>query len=201
MTKYGFIQDTEGTLLDELMVTLKQEFGAVRFLEIGVFAGQTTTGVVNRCKEIDCPLTAAGVDFIQWKPATDPVPGYQFYEGDSMDAWRQIQPGFNLLFIDGCHCVNHSMMDFLNYSPLLDVGGFCLFHDTAFPPTDAPPGYGAWPQDHSYAGKPPSYLGVREGLIKLGLLGNLRSDWQFVREVEGYGGLMGLCCFRRVLPY
>lgn len=199
MGKYGFISENEGLFLDELVVTIKQEFGVVKFLELGVFGGLTTTGIVNRCKEIDCPVSAAGVDFIQWKPTTDPCPDYKFYEGDSMDAWRQIPPGFNVLLIDACHCVNHSMCDFLNFSPLLEINGRCLFHDTAFPPTDTPPGYGAWPQDHSYAGKPPSYLGVREGLIKLGLLGNLRMDWQFVREIEGVGGLMGMCLFKKLM--
>lgn len=194
--KYGFLRDVEYELLDELLLTIKQEFGAVRFLEIGVMGGPTVRGVANRCKEIDCPLYAAGVDV---KPGDFefPTPDYAYYQEDSMDAWRKIKGTFNILFVDGCHCVNHCMCDFLNYSPLLEVGGRCLFHDTALPENFT--GQAEYPQDHSYAGKPTSILGVREGLKKLGLLQGHRRDWEFVKELTSDGGLMGMMMWKKLL--
>lgn len=196
--KYGFLRDVEYELFDELLLIIKQEFGYVSALEIGVFGGATARGIANRCKEIDCPIYIAGVDV---KPGDFefPTPDYAYYQEDSMDAWRKINGTYNCLFLDGCHCVNHVICDFLNYSPLVEVGGYILLHDTALP--DNFTSQAEYPQDHSYAGKPDSILGVREGLKKLGLLDARRSDFEFIRELESSGGLMGMMLYRRVKPY
>lgn len=195
--RYGFVRDVEADLLDELAVTIKNEFGAIRFLEIGVFGGGTVSGLVRRAKVIGSPITAAGVDFAPWRPSPDPLLDYQFLTGDSMEMWRELQGTFNFLFVDGCHCVIHAMCDFLNYSPFVEVGGYCLFHDTALPTDryDQEP----WPQDHSYAGKSQSKLGVREGLTKIGLLQGHRRDWTLLRELPSETGLMGMCLFKKTM--
>lgn len=183
--------------MDRMVATIKERFGQMRFLEVGVFGGGTVTGIVERCKTVGCPVFAAGVDFDQWMPRPAPVDSYEFYEGDSMDAWRKIPPGrtFNFLFVDGCHCVNHAQADFLNYSQFVEPGGFCVFHDTALP--DGKERQDQWPQNHGYAGKPDSYLGVRKALENLGLLKNLRKDWKLVEEIPSNTGLMGMCLFEK----
>jgi hypothetical protein len=99
--------------------------------------------------------------------------------------------------VDGCHCVNHAICDFSNYSPFVVQNGYCLFHDTALPTSLGKVDQEAWPQDHSYAGKPSSVLGVREGLKKLGLLQGYRTDWKLVEEVPSDTGLMGLMLFKK----
>lgn len=196
--RYGFIRPQEADLIDGLLSTIKQEFGTVRFLEVGVFGGGTVTGIVKKCREIGVPVYAAGVDFPEQKPNPAPTPDYEFHDTDSMDAWRGITNEFNFLFVDGCHCVNHAQADFLNYSPKVVVGGYCLFHDTALPTGQHE--QGDWPQDHSYAGKPSSVLGVRKALENLGLLQGHRKDWQLVTEIPSDTGLMGMCLFKKVLP-
>ena len=196
-TKYGHISDEECALFDELLATLKQEKGGVRFLEIGVSSGDTMRGVVTRCRELGCAIKASGVDFAKYKPTPCPLDDYAFYEGDSMDAWRNIKDTFNLLLVDGCHCVNHAMCDFLNYSPLVEEGGYVVFHDTSL--GDGKTVQDTFPQDHSYAGKPPSVLGVREGLKKLGLLQGYREDWKFVNEIKTGNGLMGMVVLRKIM--
>lgn len=192
---------TEYDFIDRILNRIKTEFGEVRFLEIGVCGGGTVSGVARRCKEIDCPLTAAGVDCLEhYKPDPNLFPelpkDYKFYLGDSMDQWRHITEKFNFLLVDGCHCVIHTMCDFLNYSPLIVVGGYCLFHDTAVPINQ----YDQmdFPQDHSFAGKDPGKLGVREGLKKMGILQGYRSDWELVEEVPSNDGVMGACLFRKL---
>ena len=195
--RYGFIREVECDLIDEVLERLKAQFGAIRFLEIGVFGGGTVKGVYRRAAEIGCPVHCAGVDFENYRPNPAPPLDYKFYTGDSMDTWRKINEGFNFLFVDGCHCVNHSMADFLNYSPMLEVGGYCLFHDTSGVGFDQV--QGEWPQDHSYAGQPPSVLGVRSGLRKMGILQGYRSDWELVREVPS-DGLMGMILFKKIKP-
>lgn len=198
--RYGDIGEAEADLFDRLLGTIHDQFdGNVSFLEIGILSGNTTRGVVRRCKELGSNLRAVGVDIPQWNPNPKPECDYTFYGGDSMDQFRNIKDNFNFLFIDGCHCVVHSSQDFLNYSPLVVVGGFCLFHDTALPLNQYE--QMDFPQDHSFAGKDPGKLGVREGLKKLGLLQNYRADWKFIEEVPNDSGMMGLMLYQRVLPY
>ncbi len=165
-SRYGFMREEEADLIDKLISKLKDQFGSVSFLEIGVFGGGTVTGVVKRCQEIDCPVFAAGVDFEQWKPSPVPLDNYAFFPTDSMDAWRDIK--------------------FL-IEKVGDMGGKSNLGEHQE----------AWPQDHSYAGKPPSVLGVREGLAKLGLLQGYRADWKLIEEITSDTGLMGMCLFRK----
>lgn len=193
--------EAEYDLIDRTLDRIKADFGEVRFLEIGVCGGGTVAGVARRCKQIDVPLFASGVDCLEhYKPDPKLFPelpaDYKFYQGDSMDQWRNIPDKFNLLLVDACHCCNHAMCDFLNYSPLLVVGGFALFHDTAVPKDQYE--QMAFPQDHSFAGKDPGKLGVREGLKKMGLLQGYRSDWKLVEEVPNDGGVMGMMSFQKM---
>ncbi len=194
--RYGFMREEEADLVDRTLDKISNQFGEVRFLEIGVFGGGTVSGVVHWCHKKVVRVFAAGVDFAQWKPSPAPLIDYEFHDCDSMDAWREIKGTFNLLFVDGCHCVNHSMCDFLNYSPFVVVGGYALFHDTALPTNQYE--QQAWPQDHSYAGKNPSKLGVREGLKKIGLLQGYRTDWKLIEEIPSSTGLMGAILYQKV---
>ena len=195
-TRYGFMREVEADLVDRLLDRIKEKFGHITALEVGVFAAGTTRGIYRRAKEIGCPVHCEGVDFEQYRPNPTPADDYVFHSGDSMDQWREIKRKFGLVFVDGCHCCNHAMMDFLNYSPFVVLDGFCLFHDTALPTNQMQ--QEPWPQDHSYAGKPSSVLGVREGLKKLGLLQNYRQDWKFIEEVQSSSGLMGMCLFQKL---
>lgn len=196
-TRYGFLRPSECDVVDKVLDNLKSKFGYIAMCEVGVFGAGTTRGVYRRAQEIDCPVQLTGIDFEQYRPNPTPYPEYDFISEDSMDAWRGITKKYNFLFVDGCHCVNHSMCDFLNYSPFVVVGGYCMFHDTSLP--TGKDKQEPWPQtDHSYAGKPPSVLGVREGLQKLGLLQGHRTDWELIEEVEGENGLMGAMLFRKL---
>lgn len=194
--RYGFMREVEADLMDKLLAQIKVQFGEIRMCEVGVFGAGTTRGVYRWGKENDCPVFATGIDFEQYRPNPTPDPNYDFHASDSMDAWRDINVKYNFLFVDGCHCVNHAMCDFLNYSPFVEVNGYCLFHDTALPSFDTK--QEAWPQDHSYAGKPSSVLGVREGLLKLGLLQGYRADWKLIEEVPSDTGLMGMILLQKI---
>jgi hypothetical protein len=198
-SRYGYMRAVEADLFDEMMDTLKREFGEIRFLEVGVFGAGTVRGVYRRAKEIDCPVMSVGVDFESYRPNPTPGDNYEFHGGDSADVWRNIKGEFNFAMIDGCHCVNHAMMDFLNFSPMVRVGGYLVFHDTALPTGHEK--QEEWPQtDHGYFGKPPSSLGVREGLIKMGLLQGYRTDWKLVKELESDSGLMGMVLLKKLAP-
>lgn len=196
--RYGFMRDVEEDLIDRILDKLKAGFEKIAALEVGVFSAGTVRGIYRRAKEIDCPVECSGVDFEKYRPNPTPDLNYKFYAGDSMDMHREIKDKFNFLFIDGCHCCNHAICDFCNYSPMVEVNGLCLFHDTALPTSLGKDIQEEWPQDHSYAGKPSSVLGVREGLKKLGLLQGYRSDWKLIEEIPSETGLMGACLFQKV---
>jgi hypothetical protein len=200
-SRYGSMSETEYDLIDRTLDQIKTQFGEVRFLEVGVCGGGTVAGVARRCSQIRVPLFAAGVDCLEhYKPDRNLFPelpaDYKFYVGDSMDQWRNITDRYNILLVDGCHCVIHSAADFLNYSPFVVVGGYVVFHDTALPKDQYE--QMAFPQDHSLAGKDPGKLGVREGLKKLGLLQGHRTDWELVEEVPSDSGVMGAMLFKKV---
>lgn len=199
--RYGFMREIEADLVDKLLSQIKTQFGEIRMIEVGVFGAGTTRGVYRWGKENDCPVFATGIDFEQYRPNPTPDANYDFHSGDSMDQWRGVKGIFNFLFIDACHCVVHSSQDFLNYSPLVEVGGFILLHDTALPTDLGKDKQEEWPQDHSYAGKSNSVLGVREALKKLGLLDGRRTDFELIDEIESSTGLMGMMLYRRILPY
>ena len=199
--RYGFMREVEADLVDQLLAQITIQFQEIRFLEIGVFGGGTVSGVVRWCQKAGVRVFASGVDFAQWKPSPPPLDDYDFHAGDSMDMWREITRKYNFLFIDSCHCVVHTSQDFLNYSPFVEVGGYILFHDTALPTNLGKDKQEEWPQDHSYAGKSNSVLGVREALKKLGLLDNRRTDFKLIEEIESSDGLMGMMLYKRILPY
>lgn len=199
--RYGYIRDVEEDFVDRLLDTISVKFGIIQLLEIGVFTANTVRGIYRRGKELGIPVEAAGVDFEMYRPNPTPAENYIFYSGDSMDKWRDIPKDkrWNLLWVDGCHCCNHAMCDFMNYSPFVENCGYTVFHDTALPTALGKDEQEPWPQtDHSYAGKPPSVLGVRDGLRKMGLLDGYRTDWKLVEEVPSDSGLMGVHLFQKV---
>jgi len=199
--RYGFMREIEADLVDQLLAQIKVQFGEIRMIEIGVFGAGTTRGVYRWGKENDCPVFATGIDFEQYRPNPTPDPNYDFHASDSMDAFREIKGNYNFLFVDGCHCVVHASQDFLNYSPFVVDGGYILLHDTALPTDLRKDKQEEWPQDHSYAGKSNSVLGVREALKKLGLLDNRRSDFKLIEEIPSSTGLMGMMLYQRILSY
>jgi hypothetical protein len=64
--------------------------------------------------------------------------------GDSAEAFTKLNPHllFDLVWVDGCHCMNHVILDTIHYAPCVRPGGFMLFHDVN------PRGQGAHHQYH-----------------------------------------------------
>lgn len=195
---YGLIRDVEVDLIEELLDTIKKEFGSLRFLEIGVSGGGTANGIFKRCQTIGLPCELSGVDLPVGAPQIQ-IPGYTFYEGDSMDMWRSVKGAFNFMFQDSCHCCVHGLCDFLNYSPFVELGGYVVFHDTAI--KDGGTVQDEFLQPHSYAGKyDPGVLGIREAMEKMGLIQGYRTDWKMLKEVPSANGLYGMILLKKIKP-
>lgn len=188
--KYGVWSLGEAVFMDRQLNKVFNEFGAVRFLEIGVAEGATMAGILERCDEIGSPVSYEGVDGLGGKPSFLPD-NCKFFEGDSAEQFLYVGDGFNMLLVDACHCVNHTMLDFLNYSPKVVVGGYVIFHDVR----DT-----HWQGNH-YQGHGPDVpefrIYCRGALKKLGLLQGYRADWEFVEEIAD-GDIQGMYVIRKL---
>lgn len=104
-----------------------------RFVEIGVLTGQTARGIKRFCDEHGIVLEYWGIDSVS--PEThnqprEPFPGANFVQGDSVESFHIPLPPFDVVLVDGCHCINHVMLETIHYGSRVKEGGWMLFHDT-----------------------------------------------------------------------
>lgn len=102
----------------------------VRVVEIGMHDGGTARGIesflVNACR----PLDYYGIDVDDGTTRPRYVPaGGKVIIGDSAEVYAQVPGGVDLLWVDGCHCKNHVILDTVHYTPKVRIGGFVCFHD------------------------------------------------------------------------
>ena len=129
---YGHItsKDAEAIELAILHVWSTRK-GKLHYLEIGPFGGSTVGGVRTYCEQNSIPLDVWGVDVVARAPANLFGPG-QYIIAPSEEAWQGVQwpkEGFDMIFVDGCHCINHVALDALHYGRLVRPAGLMLFHD------------------------------------------------------------------------
>lgn len=129
---YGAITRIDAGLLESVLAEFKGK-GHLKFLEIGVWHGETAIGINEFCKQHDIELDYWGID-----TALPPVPSsssnrqnLHFVHGLSEEVWDQVPDNFDVVFVDGCHCINHVILDAIHYSHRVVPGGFMVFHDTA----------------------------------------------------------------------
>lgn len=127
--KYGAITTIDAEVLDFVFSRFDHE--TVRVLEIGVWKGDTARGIKAALESRGCVLVYVGIDAQAWSEPNPPFPGAQYIICKSEDAYGMVDGDFDVVFQDGCHCKNHVMLDALNYSPMVRIGGFFMFHDTA----------------------------------------------------------------------
>lgn len=148
----------------------------LRLLEIGLASGETARGIYRHVTASGHALDYYGLDCVHFEPF---LPRCTLFEGDSQYIFESVQVpgGLHILFIDGCHCVNHAMLDFLHYSPLVVIGGYVLFHDTN-------PSL-SWQGQihHGHGPHTPSFgRAVRSAIQKLGLMNGNRKDYELIGE-------------------
>lgn len=125
---YGAITTVDAKVMDEILDTWHNE--PVRVLEIGVWTGQTARGIKYRCNQNGCVVDYWGIDS---KPFDGPIPPWidHYILSPSEEAALCVPNEFDFIFVDGCHCFNHVLIDAFNYGQKVVVGGIIAFHDTA----------------------------------------------------------------------
>lgn len=125
--KYGAILNEDVQVLEDVLTQLLP-LRRIRMVEIGMHAGATARGVRTYLEGHNCSLDYTGIDpdtsgrCVAWD-------GAEVLLGDSAELHMKVNHGIDLLWVDGCHCRNHVMLDILNYSPKVNLGGFMCFHD------------------------------------------------------------------------
>lgn len=130
--KWSLMTDTDrATMCSVLSImcdTLPRQ--TLNFLEIGTYNGSTAYGVKAVVEAKGKGLNYWGIDTL----SHDTVlwPEANMIIGDSTKIFYQVPNlPFDILFIDGPHCTTNCMLDFLNFSPKVKVGGLILFHDAS----------------------------------------------------------------------
>lgn len=100
-------------------------------LEIGVRKGQSTRTFLEAIKGTQRKLFS-----IDKRAPKIELKGKNWYfiEGDSKEFPPSLEGRkFSLLMIDGDHSYEYALSDWKLYSPLVEVGGYVVFHDISFP--------------------------------------------------------------------
>lgn len=218
---YGLITEIDAKQLEQALYEAVRRFEArgplldedeedprrFRVLEIGVCHGDTSRGIkafldgLGWCdrqgNDRPFPLDFWCIDNQRDKPIEAPFPGANLVLGPSEEVYPQIPrgEGFDFVFVDGCHCLNHVALDFLHYGDMVRPGGFLMFHDMA-PQTQNKRDYqGHGPRlEDGRAAHPDFGTASREAARLLGLLDNRRTDWRKAWECHdealNWGGVL-----------
>ena len=173
---YGAILNEDIDVLEECLFSAIAESSAdhpLRVLEIGMHDGGTARGIEAYCARMGAKLEYVGIDPDEGKlrPRYTPA-GAVVIIGDSAEVFSQVTGEFDLVWVDGCHCFNHVVLDTLHYEKKVRDGGFICYHDVN------PVGEGA---EHQYHGPviPEFGLAVNQALKALRFPW---APWTFFKE-------------------
>lgn len=190
---FGWITHTDGELLKQGLNIAAERFPSIplRVVEVGFREGNTSRGLRDHVIAIGRQIDFWGFDSGKEVSVVPPFEGARVISGESTESFLQAPSSIHFLFIDGCHCVNHALLDFLHFSENVLVGGVVAFHDTHTRGQGVPHGYQGHGPNH-----PLFSVGVREAIRKARIYpeGN---GWKLVAEGEE-GDWGGVVLFERL---
>lgn len=179
--KYGAILQEDVEVLESCLTIVaaacKAQGRFARICEIGMHDGNTARGIENFFKALGLSMTYWGIDpltaAVNQRPRYIPANGLEVI-GDSAEVFNQIPDGLDLVWVDGCHCRNHVVLDTINFESKVRPGGFICYHDIN------PAGQGRL-EEHQYHGPniPEFALAVNQALD---LIRFPWGTWQFFAE-------------------
>ena len=125
---YGAIVNEDVQVLEACLSELCEQKGIIHVLEIGMHAGATARGIKAFAEARGCQIWYIGIDpdtsgrCVAWDGATVLI-------GDSAELFHKVPNGLDLVWVDGCHCMNHVILDLIHYAPKVRPQGFMCFHD------------------------------------------------------------------------
>lgn len=181
---YGVLTDTDVKQIEYSLDIVSQSFKDyhVNLLEIGILRGHTSRGVRSYLQKIG--MTNYSYWAMDVQNVKKPFEECNLVIGKSEESYMLVPDDLHWVFIDGCHCVNHVMLDFLNYGYKIVKGGIIAFHDTS------PSAQGNHFQKHGPR-IPDFHIATHMAFDKLKIFE--RSDWQLVSnkydEAREWGGV------------
>lgn len=129
----------DAEIIESVLAVATADNDFIRFLEIGTYRGDTSREIKRWCDEHGKKLEFWGIDaalhpdFTSGDPVKPPIPfeGANMIYGDSAEVFHLIPKGLDVALIDGCHCINHVILDTIHCDFWMNKGGFMIFHDTA----------------------------------------------------------------------
>lgn len=126
--RFGSILEEDAQVIEATLEQLVPR-GKVKWLEIGMFQGGTGIGVRDFLSVRNVELEWFGIDAGYITEPVVPFSGAMVIKGRSEEVYPSVPNDFDGIFIDGCHCRNHVILDTMNYTSKVRVGGFLIFHD------------------------------------------------------------------------
>ena len=129
---YLGITALDSKIIEEYLLKTYTHFQTkLRLIEIGVCAGSTAKGMRNFLDKNQIPFEYYGVDSGRDGKIQVPFEGANLVLGDSIKVYYKVPGKFHFVFVDGCHCINHTMLDFIHYGEKMEIGGYILLHDAS----------------------------------------------------------------------
>lgn len=150
--QYGYcMAGTEASIEERLAEVANRFGGEMNYVEIGIAEGQTLLAVADFAGERGWKWNVLGIDILNGKHfnphrflnnthrnitiANEPC---KIYDG-SISVWLCGSPyavkfipfAIQYALVDGCHCTECTMHDFVAIEPKIAVGGYVAFHDAA----------------------------------------------------------------------
>lgn len=203
--KWSLMTDTDRATLRAAVESMcDRPYGILNFCEIGTYNASTAWGVKAVVEAKGKKLNYWGVDTMTHDAVL--FPEAHLVIGDSTKVFYQVPDlPFDILFIDGPHNSGNCMLDFLNFSPKVKIGGLILFHDAS--PASQFPVDCKLPPDKETLWKEkgweiPVYhefgTAVTIALKKLGLSDGSRTDYALVSNNWSWEPYGGISIYRRL---
>ncbi len=125
---YGAIVEEDVLVLESCLEKVCTPGAVVKVCEIGCHDGGTALGIKRYVEAKGCKLDYYGID-----PDVHRIafawPDAHLINGDSAEVFHLVPEQLDLLWIDGCHCRNHVILDTVNYVGKVRNFGFVCYHD------------------------------------------------------------------------
>lgn len=127
---YGAIVNEDVEVLEWCLAQCTFTKKPLMVLEIGMHDGGTARGIATYLTISQRELIYYGIDPDDGTHRPRYVPeGGHVIIGDSAEVYDQVPDGLDLVWVDGCHCFNHVVLDTMHYAPKVRAGGFICYHD------------------------------------------------------------------------
>lgn len=130
LPSYGLLTDYDADVIGAALEEVVTRFSNPTIVEIGVRDGSTARGIDQLLRPRH--FTYIGIDSTRdLGQLTAPFPGARIIVGDSAEVYGELTQDIHFVLVDGCHCINHVILDFFHYGRKLVKGGLLAMHDAA----------------------------------------------------------------------